>query len=968
MAEKVGEIYYDVTLDTGKFISKQREVQRLAEQTGQSLENSGRGGARGMDAATKSANALTASLRQVAAAASMYSSASYLIAQSDAYTKLTAQLKLATANTAQLATAQAAVIAIAQESQVDLSGVGMLYARITSSTKELGLSQETVGNITRSVALALKVSGSSAAESASATLQLSQAFASGTLRGDEFNSVNEAAPRLMLALADGIGIPVGALRKMAEAGLITSEVMAKALPSALASLEKEAKQIQTISGAFQQLKNEATLFIGQTSEQSGAVKLLTGTIGLLADNLTLLAGVMGTVAAVKLAVYLQGVATSAMQSIASNSALTASTLATAQANATASASTLALAAARVNELRASVASASGATALAITVNGLVPAQARAAAAAEAHAASLVALSVAQRAASTTATILSGSMRLLGGPIGVITTILGLGATAWSIWGDSAESASKQASDAVKESHDQVVRRLDEQNKKLRERIALAKQGNKAAAAEGGPEAERLAGLLSNINDIKSKGAAATDTERRDLIELEGQYLELNATLRTRRDLDKEIKDIGEAKSATEWMKKYATETEKANAEVAKAKKELGSAFTPELEQRIRGKIDKPKKEKKPFDQAKYLADQQAKAASAWDKIDIDEAESVRKNDAHLKAKEISEATHSASLKAIREEAAKNRRELSQSELDRLVQDIMTEERLQDEANARRRQKEEQQARAEMEARQLIADAAGDPVEKIRLEEEAKLAAQQAAYDQQLISLQMFEDAKSAIQSKARADEQAIQEANNVMSVQLAGKMADDVFSVLTKAGKDRTALGKALFLASKALAVAEIIINTEVAATKAGAQLGIFGIPMATMIRAQGYASAGMVAGMAVADAVGGRAYGGPVSADSLYRVNERGAPEMFTAANGSQYMMPTANGRVTAADKVGGGSPVVNVVVNNTAPGTTATATYDDQSRTVSIAVTEVANQIRTNTGPVWSAMRGATNVQARM
>ena len=965
MADKVGEIYYDVTLDTGKFISKQREVQRLAEQTGQSLENSGRGGARGMDAATKSANALTASLRQAAAAASMYSSASYLIAQSDAYTKLTAQLKLATANTTQLATAQAAVISIAQESQVDLSGVGMLYARITSSTKELGLSQETVGNITRSVALALKVSGASAAESASATLQLSQAFASGTLRGDEFNSVNEAAPRLMLALADGIGIPVGALRKMAEAGLITSEVMAKALPSALASLEKEAKQIQTISGAFQQLKNEATLFIGQTSEQSGAVKLLTGTIGLLADNLTLLAGVMGTVAAVKLAVYLQGVATSAMQSIASNSALTASTLATAQANATASASTLALAAARVNELRASVASSSGATALAITVNGLVPAQARAAAAAEAHAASLVALSAAQRAASTTATILSGSMRLLGGPIGVITTILGLGATAWSIWGNSAESASKQASDAVKESHDQVVRRLDEQNKKLRERIALAKQGNKAAAAEGGPESERLAGLLSNINDIKSKGAAATDTERRDLIELEGQYLELNATLRTRRDLDKEIKDIGEAKSATEWMKKYATETEKANAEVAKAKKELGSAFTPELEQRIRGKIDKPKKEKKPFDQAKYLADQQAKAASAWDKIDIDEAESVRKNDAHLKAKEISEATHSASLKAIREEAAKNRRELSQSELDSLVQDIMTEERLQDEANARRRQKEEQQARAEMEARQLIADAAGDPVEKIRLEEEAKLAAQQAAYDQQLISLDLFQKAKTAIETQAaREREDAAYTAlqNQVSSASNAfGSIAD----ITRGFAGEQNGIYRAMFAVSKGFAIAESIIKIQQGIANAAALPFPANIPAMATVAAS---TASIVSTISGTNFGGGRQYGGPVSADSLYRVNEKGAPEMFTASNGSQYMLPTTNGKVTAADKVGGGAPSVNIVVNNTAPGTVASASYDDQSRTVSIAVTEVANQIRTNTGPVWSAMRGATNVQARM
>ena len=372
--------------------------------------------------------------------------------------------------------------------------------------------------------------------------------------------------------------------------------------------------------------------------------------------------------------------------------------------------------------------------------------------------------------------------------------------------------------------------------------------------------------------------------------------------------------------------------------------------------------------KKPLDQVAYMADMRAKAASEWDKIGIDEAESIRKADLLLKSKELSEVNHAETVQLIRAAAARNRQEISQKELDDLIQSITTEERLQDEAAARKLQKQQQQAQAEMAARQLIADAAGDPVEKIRLEEEAKLAAQQAAYDQQLISLKTFEQAKLAIKQKAAADEQAIQDANNMMSVQMMGKMTDDVLSILQKSGKERTALGKALFLASKALAVAEIIMNTEVAATKIGSQLGVFGIPMATMIRAQGYASAGMVAGMAVAD-VAGRAYGGPVSADSLYRVNERGAPEMYTAANGTQYMLPTANGQVTAANKIeGGGSVQWNIVVNNTATGTMASASVDQQSRTVQIAVTEVAQQISNNSGPVWSAMRGSTNIRSAL
>jgi hypothetical protein len=111
----------------------------------------------------------------------------------------------------------------------------------------------------------------------------------------------------------------------------------------------------------------------------------------------------------------------------------------------------------------------------------------------------------------------------------------------------------------------------------------------------------------------------------------------------------------------------------------------------------------------------------------------------------------------------------------------------------------------------------------------------------------------------------------------------------------------------------------------------------------------------------------GGRQYGGPATAGTMYRVNETGRPEMFTAANGSQYMLPTANGNVTPASEVGqGGQQAWNIIINNAPPGTTASV--DQQSRTVEIAVATVAEQLATNTGPVWSAARSGTNIQPRM
>lgn len=79
-------------------------------------------------------------------------------------------------------------------------------------------------------------------------------------------------------------------------------------------------------------------------------------------------------------------------------------------------------------------------------------------------------------------------------------------------------------------------------------------------------------------------------------------------------------------------------------------------------------------------------------------------------------------------------------------------------------------------------------------------------------------------------------------------------------------------------------------------------------------------ASAGIAStvGLAQGLAVGARQYGGPVSAGSLYRVNEDGAPEIFNAAGGKQYMMPNTRGEVVsnkdATAQGGAPAPVVNV------------------------------------------------------
>ena len=78
-------------------------------------------------------------------------------------------------------------------------------------------------------AAAVRVSGASAATSAAGITQFGQALSSGRLNGDELRSVLENLPRLAQALADGLGVTVGELRRMGEAGELTGQKVAGAL-------------------------------------------------------------------------------------------------------------------------------------------------------------------------------------------------------------------------------------------------------------------------------------------------------------------------------------------------------------------------------------------------------------------------------------------------------------------------------------------------------------------------------------------------------------------------------------------------------------------------------------------------------------------------------------------------------------------------------------------------------------------
>ncbi|EXI92835.1 MAG: tape measure domain protein [Candidatus Accumulibacter sp. BA-94] len=209
-----------------------------------------------------------------------------IVQVADAWNLMAARLKLATAGQREFMTAQSALFDIAQRIGVPIQETATLYGKLQQAVRMLGGEQQQALTLTESISQALRISGASATEAQSSLLQFGQALASGVLRGEEFNSVVENSPRLAQALADGLDVPIGRLRKMAEEGRLTADVVVNALRSQKEKLAAEYAQLPaTVGQAFERLRNAFGQWVNRVDEATGLTQKLAQALTWLAQNL-----------------------------------------------------------------------------------------------------------------------------------------------------------------------------------------------------------------------------------------------------------------------------------------------------------------------------------------------------------------------------------------------------------------------------------------------------------------------------------------------------------------------------------------------------------------------------------------------------------------------------------------------------------------------------------------------------------
>ncbi|MGI2036412.1 tape measure protein [Rhizobium panacihumi] len=176
----------------------------------------------------------------------------------------------------------------AQDNAAPLGAMADLFGKAAQASDNLGASQSDLLKFSDGVGVSLRVAGTSAGAASGALTQLGQLLGSARVQAEEFNSVNEGARPILIAVAHGLdeaGGSVNKLKQLVNDGKVSGQQFFQAFLKGLPEIQKMAgNATQTIDQGVTKVTNAFTKYIGQTDESLGASQRLVVGLNALADN------------------------------------------------------------------------------------------------------------------------------------------------------------------------------------------------------------------------------------------------------------------------------------------------------------------------------------------------------------------------------------------------------------------------------------------------------------------------------------------------------------------------------------------------------------------------------------------------------------------------------------------------------------------------------------------------------------
>ncbi|EOV2033138.1 tape measure protein [Klebsiella pneumoniae] len=278
MAEKAGEIYYDIEANVSGLIQAQQQVNKRLDQMDAKFEQSSRSAGRFEGALNKVGVAI--------AAAFTIDAAKKLIAIGDEMVTLQARIARLSPSIEVAKETLASLSAIAAQTGNSLSETERLWESLTTALKETGATNSQILGLTSTLQKIGTIGGSSAEEMANALRQFGQSISGGIVRAEEFNSILEQMPELARQIATGLGISIGDLRKRMLEGKLTAQDALNAIQRQSQSVNEEFDKMPvSIDRAKNSLDVAFKNAINDLNQAIGLTTTLAGLMQSVADNL-----------------------------------------------------------------------------------------------------------------------------------------------------------------------------------------------------------------------------------------------------------------------------------------------------------------------------------------------------------------------------------------------------------------------------------------------------------------------------------------------------------------------------------------------------------------------------------------------------------------------------------------------------------------------------------------------------------
>lgn len=925
MSQDLGTIYYEIDAKADGLLSQSKVVDRQLEKTEKGLlsveKQMDKTNAAGKELGG-GLNMVTTALKAIAAASALREIASMV----QGYQEMADRVRLASGSVAEFEMVQARLVKTANGTYRSLSEAQEVYIRTAESLRSMGYTTQQAMDVTDSLSYAFVTNATNAQKAGGAIDAVSKILAKGKVEADAWETIVAATPTVIKAVADAAGKTTAEIRTLGATGKLTATQLTEGLRK---SLEGNAKAAADMSNNLVDAKTRMitalTAIFVEVENQTGAWQKLTDGIITAADWILAAAGDTE-----KMSVFMDSasIAITATAAVIAGRLLTAiGSYAVAQTR---------LIAGLVSQTLAERAAATAALASAQAQLAVALSAADRARATDAAAAAQARLNAITTAGTIAMRGLGAAMALLGGPGGLLL----LAAAAIYQFGFNSKQAEQPVLDLAKAVGELGTRALELQKIQLMEKVAQMGQLGEAASNS----AARIETLQKNLKEFPKSAKAAEWT-----------------------------RDLAEQRAAAEAAGTELQTYQKRIAEVDKelANRAAGVTAKPAGEPTLITPPD-TKGEEAAAKKRKTLMEANVKAVK-----DLQQAE----KEASLSAYELAEAQGLASLnKYATPEQIQQVKDLTRAIYDKaeLVKSAAAEEA----------------AALAMQKAATAADPRTAAADKYKTDLEAY-----AAYKaNQLITDQQYEELKNAAATQYESQRLAAQEqmfaaqsrgnAFVMDSLNALGAASTQVISGLLAGTMDTKqalqALGNTIFnqvigaVVDWGLAQVKAMImgqTAQAAATTAGIAQGTAlaaaytPAAIAASIMSFGAAPAAGSAGMAAAVPAMtamlhvARKTGGSASAGGMYRVNEGGAPEIFTGNNGSQYLLPNKNGEVTSnADATGGGgSPISIQVINNSSRAQVSTEQgEDDMGKFVKFYIEDWESG-----GPMSQATMSMTNVQ---